>query len=205
MEGLLETILFAGRWLMAPIYVGLVVILGAVTVKFVEELVFTIPNVLLMEERDLVMFVLSLIDLALLGNLVVMVAFVGYENFVSKMHLNQTHEDRPSWMGQVDFSGLKLKLLSSIVAISAIHLLRTFLDVAELDKNNVTWQLAIHLGFVVSGLLLAGMDRLSGAAHDDGFRHQHPFRGSAATHRPSPWRPRVADTAQGAAADVTAA
>jgi uncharacterized protein (TIGR00645 family) len=177
MEGLLETILFAGRWLMAPIYVGLVVILGAVTVKFVEELVFTIPNVLLMEERDLVMFVLSLIDLALLGNLVVMVAFVGYENFVSKMHLNQTHEDRPSWMGQVDFSGLKLKLLSSIVAISAIHLLRTFLDVAELDKNNVAWQLAIHLGFVVSGLLLAGMDRLSGAAHDDGFRHQHsaPF------------------------------
>jgi uncharacterized protein (TIGR00645 family) len=92
-----------------------------------------------------------------------MVAFVGYENFVSKMHAHENHADRPSWMGHVDFSGLKLKLLSSIVAISAIHLLRTFLDVSQLNKEDVLWQVVIHLAFVVSGVLLAMMDKLSGA------------------------------------------
>lgn len=159
----IELVLFSGRWLMAPVYVGLLVVLGAVAVKFLEELVLTVPHILSMEERDLVMFVLSLVDLALLGNLILMVAFVGYENFVSKMHSTGQHEDRPDWMGHVDFSGLKLKLLSSIVAISAIHLLRTFLNVSALDKQDIAWQLAIHLGFVVSGLMLAAMDRLSAA------------------------------------------
>lgn len=161
----LETILFTGRWLMAPVYIGLLVLLAAVVVKFGEELVHTVPEVLHMQERDLVMFALSLVDLALLGNLVLMVAFVGYENFVSKMHAHENHADRPSWMGHVDFSGLKLKLLSSIVAISAIHLLRTFLDVSQMSKDDVFWQLAIHLGFVASGVLLALMDKLGEAKH----------------------------------------
>lgn len=161
-ESWLERILFAGRWIMAPIYIGLLVVLAAVAVKFVEEVVITIPLVLSMQERDLVLFVLSLIDLALLGSLILMVSYAGYENFVSKMHSVSGHEDRPDWMGHVDFSGLKLKLISSIVAISAIHLLRTFLNVGQLAKDDVGWQLAIHLGFVVSGLLLAWMDRLSG-------------------------------------------
>jgi uncharacterized protein (TIGR00645 family) len=165
-ETAIETLLFAGRWLMAPIYIGLLVILGAIAVKFVEEMIVTVPHVISMEERDLVMFVLSLVDLALLGNLVLMVTFVGYENFVSKMHSNGRHEDRPEWMGHVDFSGLKLKLLSSIVAISAIHLLRSFLDIKELAKEDVGWQLALHLGFVISGVLLAGMDRLSAPAKE---------------------------------------
>jgi uncharacterized protein (TIGR00645 family) len=156
----LETILFTGRWLMAPVYIGLLVLLACIVVKFAEELVHTVPEVLHMQERDLVMFALSLVDLALLGNLVLMVAFVGYENFVSKMHAHESHEDRPDWMGHVDFSGLKLKLLASIVAISAIHLLRTFLDVAQLNKDDIFWQLAIHLGFVISGVLLALMDWL---------------------------------------------
>lgn len=160
-ERWIETILFAGRWLMAPIYVGLLCILGALVIKFVEELVFALPSVLSMHEKDLVLLVLTLIDVALLGSLTLMVAFAGYENFVSKMHSVSGHEDRPDWMGHVDFSGLKLKLVSSIVAISAIHLLRTFLDVSSLAKEDVAWQLAIHLGFVVSGVLLALMDRLS--------------------------------------------
>jgi uncharacterized protein (TIGR00645 family) len=90
-----------------------------------------------------------------------MVAFAGYENFVSKMHSITGHEDRPDWMGHIDFSGLKLKLISSIVAISAIHLLRTFLNVSALSKQDVGWQLAIHIGFVISGVLLALMDRFS--------------------------------------------
>jgi uncharacterized protein (TIGR00645 family) len=165
LESGLETLLFAGRWLMAPVYVGLVVILAAVAIKFIEETVLAIPFVLSMQERDLVMLVLSLIDLALLGNLVLMVAFAGYENFVSKMHSREEHEDRPDWMGYIDFGGLKLKVLGSIVAISAIHLLRTFMDVAQLEKDDVGWQLAIHLGFVISGVLLAWMDRLSAPPH----------------------------------------
>lgn len=167
-ERWLERLLFAGRWLMAPIYMGLLFILAVITVKFVEELVLTLPSVLSMEERDLVLFVLALIDLALLGSLTLMVAFAGYENFVSKMHSVGGHEDRPDWMGHVDFSGLKLKLISSIVAISAIHLLRTFLNVSAVPKEDVGWQLAIHLGFVVSGLLLAFMDRLSATASHPG-------------------------------------
>jgi len=165
-EAAIEALLFAGRWLMAPIYIGLLVILGAIAVKFIEEMVVTIPQVLSMEERDLVMFVLSLVDLALLGNLVLMVTFVGYENFVSKMHSDERHEDRPEWMEHVDFSGLKLKLLSSIVAISAIHLLRSFLEIKDLAKEDVGWQLALHLGFVISGVLLAAMDRLSAPANE---------------------------------------
>lgn len=154
----IESLLLAGRWLMAPIYLGLLVIL--VAVKFVEELVVTVPLLLFMKEREFVMFVLGLIDLALIGNLALMVAFVGYENFVSKLQTGDS-EDRPAWVEHVDFSGLKLKLLGSIVAISAIHLLRTFFDISEPRKEDVAWQLAIHLGFMVSGLLLACMDRLS--------------------------------------------
>lgn len=169
-EAWLERLLFAGRWIMAPIYVGLLVILAIITIKFVQELVVTAPLVLSMHERDLVLFVLSLVDLALLGSLILMVSFAGYENFVSKMHSVAGHEDRPSWMGHIDFSGLKLKLISSIVAISAIHLLRTFLNVSQLDKDDVGWQLAIHLGFVVSGVLLALMDRLSGSTPADSVR-----------------------------------
>jgi uncharacterized protein (TIGR00645 family) len=172
-ERWVETLLFAGRWLMAPIYLGLLVILAVIAVKFVEELVLALPSVLSMHERDLVLFILGLLDVALLGSLTLMVAFAGYENFVSKMHSVAGHEDRPDWMGHVDFSGLKLKLISSIVAISAIHLLRTFLNVSAVPKEDVGWQLAIHLGFVLSGVLLAFMDRLSSSSAD----------WSAASHR----------------------
>jgi uncharacterized protein (TIGR00645 family) len=169
-EAWLERLLFAGRWIMAPIYVGLLVILAVIAIKFVQELAVTVPRILSMHERDLVLFVLSLVDLALLGSLILMVSFAGYENFVSKMHSVTGHEDRPDWMGHIDFSGLKLKLISSIVAISAIHLLRTFLNVGQLAKDDVAWQLAIHLGFVVSGVLLAWMDRLSGSTVVDTAR-----------------------------------
>jgi uncharacterized protein (TIGR00645 family) len=158
-EFVIELLIFSGRWLMAPIYLGLLIVLGAITVKFVEELVITIPSILHMQERDWVIFVLSLVDLALLANLVTMIIFVGYENFVSKLHTG-SHEDRPAWMEHLDFGGLKIKLIGSIVAISAIHLLQTFMNIANFSKADVAWQLAIHLGFVVSGVLLAVMDRL---------------------------------------------
>ncbi|GAB0115996.1 TIGR00645 family protein [Acidisoma sp. 7E03] len=159
LEHMIEMLIFSGRWLMAPIYLGLLLILAAITVKFVEELIFALPNILHMQEREWVIFVLSLVDLALLANLVTMIIFVGYENFVSRLHTGD-NEDRPIWMEHVDFSGLKIKLIGSIVAISAIHLLQTFMNISGFSKADVAWQLAIHLGFVVSGLLLAVMDRL---------------------------------------------
>ena len=159
-EAAIEAVLFAGRWLMAPIYLGLLCVVAAIAVKFFQELVHTLPGLMAMTEHELVPFVLSLVDLALLGNLTLMIIYVGYENFVSKLHTDD-HEDRPPWMAHVDFSGLKLKLLGSIVAISAIHLLQTFMNIGQVSKEDVGWQLAIHLGFVVSGVLLAVMDRLS--------------------------------------------
>ena len=160
----LETGLFAGRWLLTPIYIGLLVAIGMVVVKFGQELVHGLPAVLDMTDAGFVMLVLNLVDLSLAGNLLLIVAFAGYENFVSKLHHEPT-DQRPDWMGKVDFGGLKLKLMSSIVAISAIHLLRTFMDIHEVPKEDVAWQLAVHLGFVVSAVLLALMDWLSAATH----------------------------------------
>ena len=114
--------LFAARWLMAPMYLGLVVSLAMLAVIFVRELVHYAPQVLSLSSEDTILVVLTLIDLTLAGNLLLIVLFSGYENFVSKLDIEDT-VDRPSWMGTVDFSGLKMKLIASIVAISGIHLL----------------------------------------------------------------------------------
>lgn len=156
-EHLLEKTIFSSRWLMAPFYLGLVVSLGILMVKFVQEIVHFIPTVLAVDESHVILGVLTLIDLSLAGNLLLMVIFSGYENFVSKIDV-AGHEDRPEWMGKVDFSGLKLKLIASIVAISGIHLLKAFMDVHNIDKTDLGWLLAVHLAFIVSGLLLALMD-----------------------------------------------
>ena len=164
-ERWLESGLFASRWLMAPFYVGLVVALAALIVVFVQELAHELPGVLSMKPEGAILLALSLIDLSLAGNLVLIVIFSGYENFVSKIDV-ASHEDRPDWMGTVDFSGLKLKLIASIVAISGIALLKAFLSLTDpaspLDQARLTWLVVIHLTFVVSGVLLALMDYISG-------------------------------------------
>jgi len=156
-----EQVLFASRWLLAPFYLGLVVALAALMVKFLQEIVHIIPHVLEMPEKDLLLAILTLIDLSLAGNLLVMVIFSGYENFVSKIDVAD-HEDRPDWMGKVDFGGLKLKLIASIVAISGIHLLKSFMNIKNVSYDELMWLVIIHLTFVGSGVLLALMDRLEG-------------------------------------------
>lgn len=162
-ERFLERSLFASRWLMAPMYVGLVIALLALVVIFVQELVHVAPVILsgAAHAEDAILLALSLIDLSLAGNLVLIVIFSGYENFVSKLDIGET-VDRPSWMGTVDFSGLKMKLVASIVAISAIALLKAFLEASEsahaVDAAKMMWLVIIHLTFVVSGVLLAVMD-----------------------------------------------
>jgi uncharacterized protein (TIGR00645 family) len=162
----LERGLFASRWLMAPFYVGLVVALVGLVVIFGQELAHGVPIILSGKAKaeDAILLALSLIDLSLAGNLMLIVIFSGYENFVSKIDVAD-HEDRPGWMGTVDFSGLKLKLVASIVAISAISLLKSFMKLSEpdveLDQARLLWGVIIHMTFVVSGVLLALMDLLA--------------------------------------------
>lgn len=158
--------LFASRWLIAPMYVGLSIALAMLTVIFVRELLHYIPEVMTMTAEKMILVVLTLIDLTLAANLLLIVLFSGYENFVSKLDIDD-HADRPEWMGKVDFSGLKMKLIASIVAISAIHLLKKFMEIGDtktpttINSNELFWLTVIHLTFVVSGLLMAAMDWMS--------------------------------------------
>lgn len=155
--------LFATRWLMAPMYLGLAVSLAMLLVVFCRELLYYAPQILEMSSEDAILVCLTLIDLSLAANLLLIVMFSGYENFVSKLDIDDT-VDRPSWMGTVDFSGLKLKLIASIVAISGIHLLKRFMEIGEVnpetpfDPTQLRWLVVIHLTFVASGVLLALMD-----------------------------------------------
>ena len=164
LEKAMEQILFQSRWLLAPFYLGLVVSLAMLLAAFVAELLHAVPQAMDLSNADpeqVILAALGLIDLSLAGNLVVIVIFSGYENFVSKINTEHA-EDRPSWMGTLDFSGLKMKLIGSIVAISAISLLRVFMALTErgstLDEPRLRWMLMLHLTFVVSGLLFATMD-----------------------------------------------
>jgi uncharacterized protein (TIGR00645 family) len=166
-ERWLEAGLFGSRWLMAPFYVGLVIGLVVLLIVFVNELMHELPHVLTMKPEQGILLALSLIDLSLAGNLVLIVIFSGYENFVSK--IDTGHHDRPSWMGTVDFQGLKMKLIASIVAISAIALLREFLELGEdvsMAQGKLRWMVGIHLTFVASGVLMAVMDWLQSKSGD---------------------------------------
>jgi len=159
-----ESGLFKARWLMAPFYLGLVVALAGLVVVFANEAFREFSHILTMTPEEAILMVLSLIDLSLAGNLLLIVIFSGYENFVSKIDTGDD-EDRPGWMGTVDFSGLKMKLIASIVAISAIALLKAFMKLAEghaVDDRELIWLVVIHLTFVASGVLLALMDWLAG-------------------------------------------
>ncbi len=159
-ERSLEQGLFASRWFMAPFYVGLVLALIVLLFSFMQELIHFVTSIPNITQNQAVLGVLSLIDLSLAGNLLLIVIFSGYENFVSKMDFSD-HKDQPEWHGSVDFSTLKLKLIASIVAISGIHLLKVFMDVDKVSENQIKWMVIIHLVFVVSGILLALMDRIA--------------------------------------------
>jgi uncharacterized protein (TIGR00645 family) len=170
LEKMLEEALFKSRWLLAPFYLGMVISLAMLLAAFAAELIHALPDAMRLSEvnpEEMILATLGLIDLSLAGNLVVIVIFSGYENFVSKIHTENT-EDRPSWMGTLDFSGLKMKLIGSIVAISAISLLRAFMTLTEqdvpLDEPRLRWMVMLHLTFVVSGLLFATMDWIGNRA-----------------------------------------
>ena len=158
-EHAFESVLFNSRWLMAPFYFGLVVSLAVLMLKFFMVLWEFILHAPGSKESDIILGVLSLIDISLTGNLILIVVFSGYENFVSRID-PRGHPDWPEWMTKVDFAGLKQKLLASIVAISAIHVLEAFLNIdSSFDATKMTWLVAVHLVFVISALLLALSDR----------------------------------------------
>ncbi len=165
-ERILETSLFASRWLMAPIYVGLALALVGLVIVFARELIHEAEGLMTMDPDKGILAILSLIDLSLAGNLLLIVIFSGYENFVSRIDKTAA-EERPEWMGTVDFSALKMKLLASIIAISAVALLKQFMIMGEpgaMTREQLIFLIVIHLTFVVSGVLMAAMDWLSSHA-----------------------------------------
>ncbi len=160
--------MFNSRWILAPFYVGLALSLLLLLFRFGYELVESFSSVLQSTTEEITLAVLSLIDISLAANLVLIIVFSGYENFVSKIDTGDS-EDRPSWMGTLDFSGLKMKLIGSIVAISAISLLRAFMTLLDaetaVDETRLRWLVVLHLTFVVSGVLFALMDWVGARAH----------------------------------------
>ncbi len=163
-ERVLEQVLFSSRWLLAPIYLGLILGLGLLLIKFGQKTFDMTQHALTSTGEETIIAVLDLVDLSLMAGLVIMVMFSGYENFVSKLDLGD-HKDKPDWMGKVDFGDLKLKLMASIVAISAIHLLESFMNIEHLPDRELGWSVGIHLTFVVSAVLLAFLDHLMARQH----------------------------------------
>jgi len=176
----IEKLLFGSRWLLAPVYLGMSLALVALGIKFFVEVFHLLTGVVFQEmrEADLVLALLALIDLVLVGSLIVMVMFSGYENFVSKIDVKDGG-DSLGWLGKLDASSLKLKVAASIVAISSIHLLRAFMGISQVqqdpiskayvpvpvDNDKLMWYVIIHLTFVVSAVMMGILDRISFAAH----------------------------------------
>lgn len=160
MERVLENVMYASRWVLAPIYLGLSVGLVLLGLKFFQEALHTIPLVFAMKEAELVLVVLSLVDIALVGGLLVMVMFSGYENFVSRIDVADGTE-KLSWLGKLDSGSLKQKVAASIVAISSIHLLRAFMSAQTISNDKLMWYVIIHLTFVLSALGMAYVDKMN--------------------------------------------
>ncbi len=157
-EQLLERFLYASRWLLVPMYLGMAVLLVALTLSFVRELWHLFQHILESPESDVVLAALTLIDLVLVASLIVMVMISGYENFVSRIEAAEA-DDRLAWVGKLDAGTLKLKVSSSIVAISSIHLLKSFMNAQQVNNDKLMWLVIIHLTFVASAVLMAIMEK----------------------------------------------
>lgn len=164
MERFLENAMYASRWLLAPVYFGLSLGLIALTIKFFQEIFHILPHIFSVSESDMILTLLSLVDMTLVGGLLVMVMFSGYENFVSQLDINEGKE-KLSWLGKMDATSLKNKVAASIVAISSIHLLRVFMDAKNVPDNKLMWYVIIHLIFVLSAFVMGYLDRLTKVKH----------------------------------------
>ncbi len=164
LEHWIEKLLFASRWILAPVYLALSLALVALGIKFFQEVFHVLGHIWTMAESDMILTILALIDMVLVASLVVMVMFSGYENFVSRIDIEESSE-KLSWLGKLDAGTLKLKVAASIVAISSIHLLRAFMNAQQVPNDKLMWYVIIHLTFVISAVLMGVLDRMSFASH----------------------------------------
>lgn len=163
MERFVEQLLYRSRWILAPIYLGLSLALIALGIKFFQEVVHLLVHIISLKEADMVLVVLSLIDMAMVGGLIVMVMMSGYENFVSTLDV-EDGDEKLSWLGKMDSSSLKAKIAASIVAISSIHLLKVFMNTVNTDNDKLMWYMLLHMTFVVSAFAMGLLDILASRA-----------------------------------------
>ena len=159
-ERSIERAMYASRWLLAPIYLGLSLALFAISIKFFQEILHVLPNVLEMHETDLVLTILALVDMVLVSGLVIMIMLSGYENFVSKIEVEEGTE-KLGWLGKLDPGSMKAKVAASIVAISSIHLLRAFMNAQQIENDKLVMYVVIHMTFVFSALLMGYLDKVT--------------------------------------------
>ncbi len=164
MERLIESLMLKARWLLAPIYLGLSLAMIALVVKFFQEAVHLLLHIFTSSEAEVILVVLSLIDISLVGGLLVMVMMSGYENFVSELD-STGNSEKLSWLGKMDSSTLKMKVAASIVAISSIHLLRMFMNIDNINPDMMKWYVVVHLTFVVSAFAMGALDKLTRDNH----------------------------------------
>jgi uncharacterized protein (TIGR00645 family) len=157
MERLIEKLIYRSRWVLAPIYMGLSLAVVALTVKFFQELSHLLLDIWVLKEAEMILIVLSLVDISMVGGLLIMVMMSGYENFVSRLDVDEG-EEKLGWLGTMDSSSLKAKIAASIVAISSIHLLKMFMEVQNIDNTKLMWYVVIHMTFVVSAFLMGYLD-----------------------------------------------
>jgi len=155
----MESVIFASRWLQAPLYLGLIVAQAVYVYQFMLELVHLVTRIGSLGETDIMLIVLGLIDVVMIANLLVMVIVGGYETFVSRLDL-ENHPDQPEWLSHVNASVLKVKLAMALIGISSIDLLRTFINAAQLEDRVILWRVVIHVTFLISALALAYTDKI---------------------------------------------
>ncbi|WP_347990014.1 TIGR00645 family protein [Methylomonas sp. AM2-LC] len=160
MEHFLERVMYASRWIMAPIYLGMSLILFALAIKFFQELYHFIPHILALPDSEIILKLLTIIDLTLVGNLTVIVMFSGYENFVSRIDIENDTE-KLGWLGTHDYGSLKTKVTSSIVAISSIHLLKIFMNLEATSSDKLIWYVIIHLSLLFSAFFMGYLDKIT--------------------------------------------
>jgi len=173
LEDLLERLIFGSRWILAIFYLVLVLAQVALAGKFLQHSAHLAHSFWSMSETEFVMGMLSMIDMTLMANLMILVIFSGYENFVSVIGVAQRSPDRPKWMGDVDFGGLKLKLIGSLVALSSLNLLGAFYNLETKEDKEITWMLIIHVTFVVTGVLFAFSEKIAGHGAQAEKRDEH--------------------------------
>lgn len=160
-ERMIEKLIYASRWLLAPVYLGMSLALLALGIKFFQELYHLLVHVILIREADLVLKLLGLVDMLLVGSLLVMVTFSGYENMVSQLDIDENETEKLAWLGTHDYGSLKLKVAASIVAISSIHLLKIFMNAEQITNDKIMWYVILHLTLVASAFFMGLLGNIS--------------------------------------------